>query len=140
MEKCENIAKILLSSITATNGHNGIKTPSHRPESSSITTEKLLSSPGGLVIGQNEENFHRLSVSLWPPGFLLDSGQVSSLATQSFQKSLFLISGQLLSLQGTHARCTVIQESNVIVRHFLHKKWSGEISIFCKLFLITING
>ena len=74
------------------------------------------------MIGQNEENFPRLSVSQWPPGFLLDSGQVSSLATQSFQKSLFLISEQLLSLQDTHARCTVVQENDIIVRHFLHKK------------------
>ena len=60
MKKCENIAKnskILIFGVTTTTAQNGIKTPSHRLESSSITTEKLLSSPGGLVIGQNEENF-----------------------------------------------------------------------------------
>ena len=91
------------------------------------------------MIGQNEENFPRLSVSQWPPVFLLDSGQVSSLATQSFQKSSFLISERLLSLQGAHAWCTVMQENNIIVRHFLHKTWSGEISIFYKLFLINVN-
>ena len=56
MEKYYKDPKILIFRVTATTGQNVIKTP-HRPESSSITTEKLLSSPGGLAIGQNEENF-----------------------------------------------------------------------------------
>ena len=32
MEKCENIAKILIFGVTATTGQNGIKAPSHRPQ------------------------------------------------------------------------------------------------------------
>ena len=56
------------------------------------------------MIGQMKKNFPRLSVSQWPLGFVLNSGQVSSLVTQSFQKVYSLICEQLLGLQGTHAR------------------------------------
>ena len=41
------------------------------------------------MIGQNEENFSSTLCFTIAPGFLLDSGQVSSLVTQSFQKILF---------------------------------------------------